>query len=68
MEKCNKCGQQAPEQEPRYITVDLPDLFQSFVQHTPRTNPNYESVKLESEKWVGEYVKGTMQHFEIGLG
>lgn len=68
MEKCCRCEQQAPEQAPRYITVDLPDLFQSFVQHTPRTNPNYETIKLESEKWVGEYVKVPMHQFEIDLG
>ncbi|KAI1042045.1 hypothetical protein LB505_012155 [Fusarium chuoi] len=35
-------------------TVVLPDMFKGFVVDTPPMNPNYETVKPISEKWLAE--------------
>jgi hypothetical protein len=36
-------------------TVILPDMFKAFVVETPPMNPNYETVKPISERWLAEY-------------
>lgn len=36
------------------VQVVMPDIFQSFLKHPPRLNPNYETVRLESEQWTKE--------------
>jgi hypothetical protein len=43
-------------EEPERIEVLIPDMFQSFLKQPPRVNPHYETVKLESEKWINEFV------------
>ncbi|KAF5717645.1 hypothetical protein FGLOB1_2024 [Fusarium globosum] len=35
-------------------TVILPDMFKGFVVETPLMNPNYETVKPISERWLSE--------------
>ncbi|KAF4438743.1 hypothetical protein FACUT_4691 [Fusarium acutatum] len=35
-------------------TVILPDMFKGFVVETPPMNPNYETVKPISERWLAE--------------
>ncbi|KAG4266805.1 hypothetical protein FPRO04_13100 [Fusarium proliferatum] len=35
-------------------TVILPDMFKGFVVETPPMNPNYETVKPISERWLSE--------------
>ncbi|RKK70496.1 hypothetical protein BFJ69_g11758 [Fusarium oxysporum] len=35
-------------------TVILPDMFKGFVVETPSMNPNYETVKPISERWLAE--------------
>ncbi|KAF5639771.1 presilphiperfolan-8-beta-ol synthase [Fusarium tjaetaba] len=35
-------------------TVILPDMFKAFVVETPPMNPNYETVKPISERWLAE--------------
>ncbi|OAA74565.1 terpene synthase [Akanthomyces lecanii RCEF 1005] len=37
---------------PRQTTVLLPDMFQSFLRYKPLINPNYETVKADSEDWI----------------
>lgn len=37
---------------PGQTTVLLPDMFQSFLKHRPAINPNYETVKADSEDWI----------------
>ncbi|KAF7563563.1 hypothetical protein G7046_g584 [Stylonectria norvegica] len=41
--------------EPKYLVVLLPDLFQSFLKEQPIINPNYERIKLESEQWISKF-------------
>ncbi|UKZ74540.1 hypothetical protein TrVFT333_002210 [Trichoderma virens FT-333] len=41
--------------EPEYITILLPDLFQTFLKETPQVNPHYETVKVESEEALGRF-------------
>jgi hypothetical protein len=36
-------------------TVILPDMFKGFVVESPPMNPNYETVKPISERWLAEY-------------
>jgi len=38
-------------------TVILPDMFKGFVVETPPMNPNYETVKPISERWLAEYAR-----------
>ena len=37
-----------------WSSVILPDFFVSFLSVTPRTNPHYERVRAESERWISE--------------
>ena len=39
------------------IPVFLPDMFVSFLARTPRVNPLYEKVKMESEAWINRFVR-----------
>lgn len=33
-------------------TIKLPDIFHSFLKESPRLNPYYESIRVESENWI----------------
>lgn len=37
-------------------SIVLPDLFVSFLSKLPRINPYYEVTKVDSERWIAEYV------------
>jgi hypothetical protein len=39
----------------RMITVQIPDMFTSFLSVPPRVNLLYGEVKSESEAWISEY-------------
>ncbi|KAI1827715.1 isoprenoid synthase domain-containing protein [Xylaria intraflava] len=37
------------------VTVQIPDMFVSFLAEPPRVNPNYSTVKVESEAWISKF-------------
>ncbi|KAI9147523.1 (+)-eremophilene synthase [Paramyrothecium foliicola] len=43
----------SPAQVPKRINVTIPNMFQSFVVLDPTYNPHYETVKVQSEAWIG---------------
>ncbi len=47
---------------PRQTTVLLPDMFQSFLKYKPLINPNYETVKADSEDWINRLVSSFPVH------
>ncbi|KAF2963575.1 hypothetical protein GQX73_g9998 [Xylaria multiplex] len=38
------------------VTVQIPDMFVSFLAEPPRFNPNYKQVKAKSDAWISECV------------
>ena len=53
-----ECSKVKEEAVPARLPVLLPDMFASFLAQKPRVNPHYQRIKMESEKWINEYVAG----------
>ncbi|KAJ8126074.1 hypothetical protein O1611_g7563 [Lasiodiplodia mahajangana] len=54
------------QSEKEKVTVQIPDLFVSFLAEAPRFNPYYGQVKAKSEAWISESFHSTIVLFDNG--